>query len=522
MIMLTGLPLEEYDGVSRNMEDNERVNTVEVKRKLLTEESRRVRISSSKKEDEVQANFVSGHQYYTRGMEDEELNQEKTHQCFKCGKQGHDVKYCRNRAKCHNCGRLGHIMRDCRLSRRIIHHQQWSSESVSASASKVKASEVVDKRFQVNVEKLHGREIKPDNGLEFMNKDFQEQLQKSGFIHQSQVCPRDLGIEVVVTAVYVRNRVASAALAFQIPFELRWNRALDEEEVRKIKVFGCRAFAVRENAGKLDARAEECSVDTVGTKKIDVLELELGNEQGIEELVVKNFSNNDLLVEADKQSGSVEPVIVESELRRSCRKEKQEVIITKSELSAELNIGDLGSATNVSSIHIEQSVDSITLCQSRFIHKILEDFSMQMCKPCQTILPSGFVDATDNESEFDCTIYRQAVGSLLYLANNTRPDIMFAVSHVSQRCQKPTVRDWKEVKHTIRYLNGSKDLKLCFKRSDGVLKVCYDADWGKNMERKKSITGKWECCIQGCGLYARTNLLVDYVVDLCPVDYCSR
>lgn len=32
----------------------------------------------------------------------------------------------------------------------------------------------------------------------------------------------------------------------------------DEKEVGKIKVFGCTAWAVRENAGKLDSRAEKC------------------------------------------------------------------------------------------------------------------------------------------------------------------------------------------------------------------------------------------------------------------------
>ncbi|KAJ8895881.1 hypothetical protein PR048_001221 [Dryococelus australis] len=80
MIMLAGLPLEEYDGVVRNMEDNGRVNTVEVKRKLLTEERRRARTSSTMKEDEEQANFVSRHQYDRRGMENEEFNQEKTYQ----------------------------------------------------------------------------------------------------------------------------------------------------------------------------------------------------------------------------------------------------------------------------------------------------------------------------------------------------------------------------------------------------------------------------------------------------------
>jgi hypothetical protein len=42
--------------------------------------------------------------------------------------------------------------------------------------------------------------------------------------------------------------------------------------------------------------------------------------------------------------------------------------------------------------------------------------------------------------------YREAVGSLLYLATTTRPDIAFAVGQVSQFCQNPGYGHWNAVK----------------------------------------------------------------------------
>jgi len=42
--------------------------------------------------------------------------------------------------------------------------------------------------------------------------------------------------------------------------------------------------------------------------------------------------------------------------------------------------------------------------------------------------------------------YREAVGSLMYLATGTSPDIAFAVSTVSQSLEKPIVADWNNVK----------------------------------------------------------------------------
>lgn len=58
--------------------------------------------------------------------------------------------------------------------------------------------------------------------------------------------------------------------------------------------------------------------------------------------------------------------------------------------------------------------------------------------------------------KFDSSLYRSAVGSLLYLSDNTRPDLTFTVPKVSQFNQNPTMRNWQQVKHVFRYLKGTK------------------------------------------------------------------
>ena len=42
--------------------------------------------------------------------------------------------------------------------------------------------------------------------------------------------------------------------------------------------------------------------------------------------------------------------------------------------------------------------------------------------------------------------YREAIGSLMYAAVATRPDIAFAVSHLSQFLDNPGVAHWEAVK----------------------------------------------------------------------------
>lgn len=161
----------------------------------------------------------------------------------------------------------------------------------------------------------------------------------------------------------------------------------------------------------------------------------------------------------------------------------------KHSLADELEIKDLGKAANVLSIKVEQTEGRVMLSQKLYIEKVISDFGMTECKPSKVILPSGYTAAENDEQEFDSTIYRSAVGSLLHLSNNTRPDLAFAVSKVSQKCQSPKIRDWKEIKHIIRYLSGTKDLKLCFQGHEKFVQVFCDADWGADTESRKSVSG---------------------------------
>jgi len=61
------------------------------------------------------------------------------------------------------------------------------------------------------------------------------------------------------------------------------------------------------------------------------------------------------------------------------------------------------------------------------------------------------------------TPYREAVGSLLYLANATRPDISYAVNILSRHQLNPTEREWKMVERVFRYLIHTKNLSLTYK-----------------------------------------------------------
>lgn len=58
--------------------------------------------------------------------------------------------------------------------------------------------------------------------------------------------------------------------------------------------------------------------------------------------------------------------------------------------------------------------------------------------------------------------YHEAVGSLMYAAMGTRPDIAFATSTVAQYCENPGWKHWEAVERIFHYLLGMKKLELTY------------------------------------------------------------
>ena len=58
--------------------------------------------------------------------------------------------------------------------------------------------------------------------------------------------------------------------------------------------------------------------------------------------------------------------------------------------------------------------------------------------------------------------YLSAIGALMYLANNTRPDISFAVNLLARYSSSPTRRHWSGIKQIFRYLHGTIDMVLFY------------------------------------------------------------
>ena len=90
--------------------------------------------------------------------------------------------------------------------------------------------------------------------------------------------------------------------------------------------------------------------------------------------------------------------------------------------------------------------------------------------------------------------FQSPVGSLLWIARCSRPDISFAVHKAMRRTHQPTLSDWKLTKRVARYLKETKNLKLkmIVSRNKGNkinLASWSDSDYAADKADRKSVTG---------------------------------
>ena len=159
-------------------------------------------------------------------------------------------------------------------------------------------------------------------------------------------------------------------------------------------------------------------------------------------------------------------------------------------LSDKFKMKDLGEISCFLGIKFSRDGNVIKMDQSRFVENILNKFEMQNCKPRLSPCEEGLNKVIDENSDLaDSKLYRQIVGSLIYIMTATRPDLCFVVNKLSQYMSKPTVTHLTMAKHVLRYLKGTIDHCLTFRKSDklGLVGFC-DADWGSTADRL-SITG---------------------------------
>jgi ABC-type molybdate transport system substrate-binding protein len=178
-----------------------------------------------------------------------------------------------------------------------------------------------------------------------------------------------------------------------------------------------------------------------------------------------------------------------------------EISLFKRQMMMEFEMTDLGLLSCYLRIEVEQKEDYITVKQTRYARKVLEQFGMSDCNSTKFPMePRCKLNADKGGPSVDSTEYRKMIGCLRYLLHS-RPDLSYSVGVASRFMENPTVMHAKAVKQILRYLKGTVDFGLVYVQGGCADKLIgySDSDHGGDTVERRS-TG-------GMAFYLNENLL---------------
>ncbi|CAD7002894.1 unnamed protein product [Ceratitis capitata] len=185
-------------------------------------------------------------------------------------------------------------------------------------------------------------------------------------------------------------------------------------------------------------------------------------------------------------------LIYVDDLLIACQK-KSDLMQVKSMISTKFECVDKGPLQMFLGMQIQRDgeIGDISMNQSLYISDMLQRHDMQQCRTATTPLDTGYQIVCEREScvKVDTKEYQSAIGELMWLALTSRPDIYHSVVKLAQRNNNPHSEHFTGVKHVMRYLAATRDLKLNYRASGQALEGFVDADWGGDISNSRSYTG---------------------------------
>jgi len=153
---------------------------------------------------------------------------------------------------------------------------------------------------------------------------------------------------------------------------------------------------------------------------------------------------------------------------------------------------DLGEPNEFLQMWITHKGLAIHLDQCMYLQKVIEYCSMLNAKSASTPLLAGYY-TTKNTEPVDaelCSNFQMVIGSLLYLMLGTRPNIAFAVTHLSCHAMNLSQDHLNKVLYICHYSIGMSTYSLVYNDgSSAGLIACMDSDWGSDPTSPLSQTG---------------------------------
>ncbi|WVZ16874.1 hypothetical protein V8G54_009856 [Vigna mungo] len=160
-------------------------------------------------------------------------------------------------------------------------------------------------------------------------------------------------------------------------------------------------------------------------------------------------------------------------------------------LHSTFRIKNLGDLTYFLGLEVARNSKGIHLSQRKYVLDLLAETGMLDSSPVPTPMVHKHSATNINQSLNGdvAASYRRLIGKLIYLTT-TRPDITFAVNHLSQFMSAPTTAHQQATTRILRYLKGTPGTCIHFPCNSTIqLKAFCDSDWATCPNTRRSVTG---------------------------------
>jgi hypothetical protein len=107
--------------------------------------------------------------------------------------------------------------------------------------------------------------------------------------------------------------------------------------------------------------------------------------------------------------------------------------------------------------------DIITFCQAGGIDTIINRFQLDDAHDAASPMHVDLHNSECEDQTVDTKTYQRMIGSLMYAALGTRPDISYSVMLLSRFSQHPLQMHLSAAKRVLRSLKATKTIKLRFR-----------------------------------------------------------
>ena len=168
------------------------------------------------------------------------------------------------------------------------------------------------------------------------------------------------------------------------------------------------------------------------------------------------------------------------------------VTLVKTKLAEVFKIKDMGESSFYLGMDIirDRGMKTLLLTQKRYVADLMDKFASHAKSKKVPLSPATKLTKAGEPMDQTVVSYSEIIGSLMYLAVCTRPDLSQSVGALARYMANPTEDHLAAAKHVLAYISGTLDYGLFFGGSDLLeLQGFADSDFAGDTDTRRSTTG---------------------------------